>query len=613
MQNGPNNQSITEIPFFNPDKPKAESLKNHRAWNEVVTLSPEEELRFGARLGFLQYQAQIHRNVDPGNAMLVMRNPEQAPNNLMRHGFSRLIAPNFIPNLCAMLKNKQDTIQNSGPDEEIVQFIADNIPPTVFVAFKEHYEEHKKVCKKTEESKAIANNEMLSEEELSRRAEERAKNEFYNLIMFQLVNSQIMKEQSLSAGEKLQMSKLFELAHAGKKDKTEKQPKPAPFRDKVIQNLASVKVDLSPIDQDPAVIKKVKKTIKLAENKSLWQRFKDAWQEKFVDKWVKPLLSVFQRGSNKERTDLLRSTTPANNESQSKIGLVMELPTAPKERTDLTGDVAALYQETIKQRAQENVEFLFDAKALVNKLSGEFDPHTMQAEIKKFFATYVDDINIDNMKELQSQANNLNLSDNEAVGKFIKQLNGARESVALMLMQDIKLAAHKETIMGLSPTKDSPSTKIKVMMSGSVSGSTFELPPHGGTVTFSLDSTQRKSANPYAKELQFIEKRLQEIENHAEFKGTERTVLQDQFKQEKGALEQVKQALKKPLNAENAQGLIAQILEKNSQVQRESAGAQRTLDSTSELMLKELQDKIQVSSEKVEKPEARTSSRMANK
>lgn len=164
-------QNLNEIEFFDPEKRKDPFIKN-QAWNKAVTdhLTPEEEILVGARLGFQQYSSKISTGTDPHNALaVILRNPQDAAINTLRNGFHRAIKPTFMPELYDMLYDKNFNRNQNITDDNIMEFINQNIPPVLYDALKEFYDVH------TENVK------------------ENAKKDFFNLIIFQLVASEYIE------------------------------------------------------------------------------------------------------------------------------------------------------------------------------------------------------------------------------------------------------------------------------------------------------------------------------------------------------------------------------------------------------------------------------------
>lgn len=87
---------------------------------------------------------------------------------------------------------------------------------------------------------------------------------------------------------------------------------------------------------------------------------------------------------------------------------------------------------------------------------------------------------------------------------------------------------------------------------------------------------------------QLINERLEEIESHPEFKGTERTISFDNLQFEHQALKAVKHALEQSPQALNT--IISDVLETYSKMSNESMGAQDLSNSVTENLLRTIKD-----------------------
>lgn len=202
---------ITKTPYFNVQG-KPEQLKMNEAWNAVVdaNLSWQEQMRLGGRLALLQYNQQ-KKTSSPNASMLVIRNPEQPANNILRHAFRANLPPEFLPNLYDMLYNKNVNKQSIS-DQDIRNYVEENIPPEVYAALKDIYAAHVEYslayAKSDKARKAaeieIDNRIKFGEIKPENRAqaleahikakidsaEDTAKKEIFTVMIFQLVNSQ---------------------------------------------------------------------------------------------------------------------------------------------------------------------------------------------------------------------------------------------------------------------------------------------------------------------------------------------------------------------------------------------------------------------------------------
>lgn len=169
-------QELASNPSFNKT-PNDGAFVINDSWNKQVSsyMTPQEELQFGMSLGLEKYRV-ISEDGTPAQALDAMRNPQQFQTNVIRHAFERLIDPKFIPDLYKML-HKNFVERGYEPplsNQEIMDFVMDNIPTEVISMMKELHKEHKAFCKE----KGIG--------------EKTAENEIFNLILFQLVNTQIV-------------------------------------------------------------------------------------------------------------------------------------------------------------------------------------------------------------------------------------------------------------------------------------------------------------------------------------------------------------------------------------------------------------------------------------
>lgn len=169
-------KELSQNPSFNKT-PNDGAFVFNDSWNKQVSshMTPEEELQFGMSLGLEKYR-NIKKDGTPAQAMDAMRNPQQFQTNVIRHAFERLIDPKFIPDLYNMLHKNFDKREYEPPlsNQEIMDFVMKNLPPEVLTMMKELMKEHKAFCKE----KGIG--------------EKTAENEVFNLILFQLVNTQIV-------------------------------------------------------------------------------------------------------------------------------------------------------------------------------------------------------------------------------------------------------------------------------------------------------------------------------------------------------------------------------------------------------------------------------------
>jgi hypothetical protein len=180
-------QVVENTYFEPPNAPTA--MRRNRAWNNVVDdkLSKEQQFSFGARLAFLKYNSKFEKGSTPNDAFLVIRNPEQTPNNMVRHAFGQMIqGKDFIPKLYDMLKRKAYDKEDIS-DDKILKFVMDNIPDTVFDNLKEYYDKHLE-----NQIASVKPQPNETQEQTRERAIKTAKKDFFNLVMFQLVNSQLV-------------------------------------------------------------------------------------------------------------------------------------------------------------------------------------------------------------------------------------------------------------------------------------------------------------------------------------------------------------------------------------------------------------------------------------
>ncbi|MBI2792033.1 MAG: hypothetical protein HYX61_08745 [Gammaproteobacteria bacterium] len=202
---------ITKTPYFNV-KGKPEQLKMNEAWNAVVdaNLSWQEQMRLGGRLALLQYNQQKQTS-SPNASMLVIRNPEQPANNILRHAFRANLPPDFLPKLYDMLYNKNVNKENIS-DQAIRDYVEQNIPPEVYAALKDIYAAHVEYSlayAKSDKARKAAeieidnrikvgeikpeNRAQALEDHIKAKidsAENTAKKEVFTVMIFQLVNSQ---------------------------------------------------------------------------------------------------------------------------------------------------------------------------------------------------------------------------------------------------------------------------------------------------------------------------------------------------------------------------------------------------------------------------------------
>lgn len=167
---------IAKNPSFNKTPNEGAFVLND-SWNQQVSthMTPVEELQVGMSIALEKYRT-IKKDGTPAQAMDAMRNPQQFQTNVIRHAFERLIDPQFIPDLYNML-HKNFVERGYEPplsNQEIMDFVMKNLPDEVLSMMKALLKEHKDFCKE----KQIG--------------EKTAENEVFNLILFQLVNTQIV-------------------------------------------------------------------------------------------------------------------------------------------------------------------------------------------------------------------------------------------------------------------------------------------------------------------------------------------------------------------------------------------------------------------------------------
>ncbi|HET9843520.1 MAG TPA: hypothetical protein VFP93_02535 [Gammaproteobacteria bacterium] len=193
LNNFPN---LNDLAFFRNLSSNAEQLKRNQQWNNTVDkfLSPSEQFFIGAKLATEQYKAILKKNRQD-NPILVLRNPEQIANNIVRHAFKQLVKTEFIPGL--YYKIQQMLMQT---DRELIPYLPANYEPNA-----EQYTlssaEHAKL---EQESKAIMEyiKENIPIEIYSGLQEcyglhklhkpELAEKDFINLIMFQFITSALV-------------------------------------------------------------------------------------------------------------------------------------------------------------------------------------------------------------------------------------------------------------------------------------------------------------------------------------------------------------------------------------------------------------------------------------
>lgn len=193
-----NFSNLINLTFFRDLPSNAENHKRNQQWNNAVDkfLSPKEQFIIGSKLALEQYKATLEKS-GHDNPILVLRNPEQIANNILRHAFNQMVKTEFIPQLYSKIQqtllthrklvpylgsnnvnheinseqytlSEKENTKLEQKSKEIMEYIKENIPMEMYSGLKECYTLHKS------------------------NKPELAQKDFINLIMFQFITSALL-------------------------------------------------------------------------------------------------------------------------------------------------------------------------------------------------------------------------------------------------------------------------------------------------------------------------------------------------------------------------------------------------------------------------------------